>query len=117
MNLKMYNFPVCFTIKQKIDFLQRVILIHSYLYYVIDFPVWDDRKYDIVSKQLKEEQSRKKTKWIQDRTQYGYVFYDYDGNTGFDLYDRLTKHDKEKIKLLALQCLKEVGLNESSYGL
>ena len=28
-------------------------------------------------------------------TQYGYIFYDFDGTTGFDLYDRLTEEDKK----------------------
>ena len=51
----MYKFPVYWTDKLKVDFLQRVILIHSYLYYEADNSVWGDRKYDEVAKQLKKE--------------------------------------------------------------
>lgn len=32
----MYQFPVYWTDKLKVDFLQRVILIHSYLYYEVN---------------------------------------------------------------------------------
>ena len=85
----MYNFPVYWTDKLKIDFLQRVILIHSYLYYEADNSVWSDKKYDEVARQL------------TNKTQYGYCFYDFDGTTGFDLWDRLNKEDKQRIQNIA----------------
>ena len=50
-----------------------------------------DKDYDEISKQLVELQ-----KTVDVRlTQYGYIFYDFDGSTGFDLYDRLTEEDKK----------------------
>ena len=52
---RVYKFPVYWTDKLKVDFLQRVILIHSYLYYEADNSVWSDKKYDEVAKQLKKE--------------------------------------------------------------
>ena len=36
----------------KIEFLQRVILAHSYLYYMLDDSVWTDKHYDEIAKQL-----------------------------------------------------------------
>lgn len=101
----MYKFPVYWTDKLKVDFLQRVILIHSYLYYEADSSVWSDKKYDEVAKQLTKMQKSKSTVWIKDNTQYGYAFYDFDGTTGFDLYHRLNRTDKKMIKKIAMNIL------------
>lgn len=97
----MYQFPVYWTDRLKIDFLQRVILIHSYLYYEKDNSVWSDKKYDEIAKQLVKEQNSKTKQWIRDKTQYGYAFYDFDGTTGFDLWDRLKEKDKRYISNIA----------------
>ena len=93
----MYKFPVYWSDKLKIDFLQRVILIHSYLYYELNTNIWTDKHYDEVSKQLTIMQNNFSKNWIKNKTQYGYVFYDFDGTTGFDLFNRLTKKDKRTI--------------------
>lgn len=97
----MYKFPVYWTDKLKIDVLQRIILIHSYLYYEKDNPVWTDKKYDSTSKQLVELQNKHNKIWIKNKTQYGYCFYDFDGTTGFDLWHRLKQKDKEQIQRIA----------------
>lgn len=97
----MYKFPVYWTDKLKVDFLQRVILIHSYLYYEADNSVWTDKKYDEVAKQLTNIQNKHTKSWIKQMTQYGYCFYDFDGTTGFDLWDRLNKRDKRFIQNVA----------------
>lgn len=101
----MYKFNVYWTDILKINFLQRVILIHSYLYYETDKAIWSDKKYDEVAKQLVSLQNN--YKYIN-KTQYGYVFYDYDGTTGFDLYHRLNKKDKEQIKRIAWRIIENV---------
>lgn len=93
----MYQFSVYWTEAEKINFLQRVILVHSYLYYEKDNSVWTDKQYDEVAKQLTNIQKEHTTKWIMNITQYGYVFYDFDGTTGFLLWGRLKKKDKEQI--------------------
>ena len=93
----MYQFSVYWTEAEKINFLQRAILVHSYLYYEKDNSVWTDKQYDEVSKQLAEMQKAKTAIWIQNITQYGYAFYDFDGSTGFLLWGRLKKKDKEQI--------------------
>lgn len=93
----MYQFSVYWTEAEKISFLQRVILIHSYLYYEKDNSVWTDKQYDEVARQLTDMQEEHTTKWIKNRTQYGYVFYDFDGTTGFLLWGRLKDKDKEQI--------------------
>ena len=96
-----YKFPVYWTDKLKVDFLQRVILIHSYLYYEADNSVWSDKKYDEVARQLTNIQNKHTKSWIKQTTQYGYCFYDFDGTTGFDLWDRLNKRDKRFIQNVA----------------
>lgn len=79
---------------QKANLLQRWIIVHSILYYVRDKSFVEDRKFDENERQLVElmnsmsESDRKKTK-------YWYVFHDFDGSTGFHLYGRLKKKDKE----------------------
>lgn len=97
----MYKFSVYWTETEKISFLQRVILIHSYLYYEKDNSIWTDKQYDEIAKQLAEMQKPKTAIWIQNKTQYGYAFYDFDGTTGFLLWDRLKKKDKEQIAGIA----------------
>lgn len=91
----MYQFSPYWTITQRINFLQRVIIIHSYLYYVLDIPMWQDRQYDEISKQLQTEQNKVTKEHIKHNTQYGYVFYDWDASTGFHLWERLEKQDRE----------------------
>lgn len=102
----MYKFPAYWTEKLKVDFLQRVILIHSYLYYELNSSIWSDKKYDEIAKQLTELQKVNSYDWVRDKTKYGYVFYDFDGTTGFDLWERMNIRDKERISSIAYSILK-----------
>ena len=74
-----------------IDFLQRNIILNSIEYYELNTSQLTDKQYDELSRQLVEMQKEVDIK----ETQYGYVFYDFDGTTGFDLYHRLNDKDKE----------------------
>ena len=103
----MYNFPPYWTDKLKIDFLQRVVLIHSYLYYEKSITIWLDKKYDEIAEQLTNIQNKHSEEWIKNKTQYGYVFYDFDGTTGFDLWYRLKNNDKKYINMLSETVLKQ----------
>lgn len=80
-----------------INFLQRKIIINAILYYELNTSSLSDKEYDELSQQLVELQ---KNIDIQ-QTQYGYVMYDFDGTTGFDLYSRLNEHDKKYLMSIA----------------
>ena len=91
--------------KQKIEALERMILVHSMLYYHMDESVISDKRYDKLSRLLAEKLNTLSEKKIRS-TQYGYVFYDFDGDTGFDLISRLNKEDRKRIKCVAANVLK-----------
>lgn len=81
-----------------INFLQRKIILNCIAYYELNTNRLSDKEYDDLSVQLVELQHDVD---VLNDTQYGYCMYDFDGNTGFDLYDRLTEHDKQYLTQLA----------------
>ena len=91
-----------------INFLQRRIILNSIAYYELDSPQITDREYDELSKQLVELQSDIDV----NETQYGYCMYDFDGSTGFDLYEKLNSHDKDYLMKLAMLGLGKVKEKE-----
>lgn len=93
------------TQKQKIEVLERHILVHSMLYYHMNESVISDKRYDKLCRLLVKKFEALTPKKIAS-TQYGYVFNDFDGNTGFDLIDRLTKEDRKRIKQVATTVLR-----------
>ena len=101
------KFPEGTKTKDKISFLERYILVHSYLYYHMNESVISDQKFDKCARLLASKVEKYKSRIPL--TQYGYVFYDFDGTTGFDLLDRLNKSDRKRIKQVAtfvLRCYK-----------
>ena len=85
-----------------ISFLQRHIIVHSILYYELNTTVISDSEFDLLSKQLLHLQSKAKEEELE-KSQYYYVFYDFDGNTGFDLWYRLKDSDKEYLLSISKQ--------------
>lgn len=90
----------------KIDSLQNWILIQSIIYYELNNSLVSDRVFDNNSKQLVELIQKNKGNGIHKSTKLYYIFKDFDGSTGFDLYHRLNKEDKEKYKSKAISALK-----------
>ena len=80
-----------FTLKDKVEYLQRKIILNCIAYYEFDWSPLDNDYY----KQLCEQLIKLQTEYgdISD-TQYGYVMHDFDVSTGFDLYYRLTELDR-----------------------
>lgn len=87
-----------------VNYLQRKIILNAIAYYELDCSPLSDKEYDELSRQLVELQ---KDINIQD-TQYGYVMYDFDGTTGFDLYSRLNQKDRAYLLQIAY-----IGLGKS----
>ena len=71
---------------QKCNYLQRYIILHSIIYYILNSSVITDKKFDTVSKQLVK---LSKTIENYNKTEYYSVFKSFTGVTGFDLYYNL----------------------------
>ena len=85
----------------KISLLQRRII--------------SDKEYDSISRQLLQLQ-KTASKVDREGSQYWYVFNNFDANTGFDLYDRLTEKDQNylmRIASLVLSSYQEKGASQS----
>ena len=96
----------------KVNFLQRAIILHSYLYYEMDNSVVSDKEFDSICKQYLEMVKEYDEEYIVVNSEYGYVFFDFDGSTGFHLWDRLIKKDKDKIELIAHGIIKQSRRNK-----
>lgn len=77
-----------------INYLQRKIILNSIAYYKYDKSFLEDSYFDSISRQLVEMQENF-TGNLEADTEYGYMMYDFDGSTGFDLPDRLSPDDKD----------------------
>lgn len=91
------------TVEAQIDFYCRRILVHSIIYYQMDSNVITDGKYDAMSKLLVRLLQGNRDKL--ENCYYGEVFKDFDGNTGFDLYDKLTPEHQQYLTLIASHVL------------
>lgn len=92
----MQIFPEDWDLITKIDHLQRKIILNSILYYEYNMSNISDFYYDDMCKQLVEYQHiySRHGDIITD-TKYGYVYFDFDGSTGYHLFDRLYAYDKK----------------------
>lgn len=86
--------------KLRMDYLQRRIIVYSIQYYELSDTCVDDKLYDAVAHQYLWY-IRNSEKEEQERTTYWYVFYDFDGSTGFHLYGRLDDYDRRYLKHIA----------------
>lgn len=84
----------------KISHLQRRIILYSIMYYEHDESCVSDSFYDEISHQLVELMKICDPEEFK-KTTYYYAMHDFDGSTGFYIYSRLTKQDKEYLSHLA----------------
>lgn len=84
-----------FSNQEKIELLQRWILVHSYLYYNMDMSVVDDHVYDANSLQLFELMTEHPEDWL--RARYTYAMREFDGSTGFGFVDKLNDMDMRSV--------------------
>ena len=83
-----------------IDFLQRYIIVHSYIYYELNSNVVSDREYDVKAKELAKLKNEYPELW-KSSMYYKQFRDDYNGATGFTLWYDLDDHQKEIIRALA----------------
>lgn len=87
------------TTSQYIDYLQRYIILHSYIYYELNSNSISDKKYDEKAKELVKYKNDYPELWK--KSMYYNQFGDeYNGTTGFTLYHDLDEHQKNIIKSL-----------------
>lgn len=100
-----YDFDSCLPCKwwdnkTRISFIQRRIIVFSIMYYELDESVLSDQEYDAASHQLVTLMENTPQS-VLEKTRYWYCMYNFDGSTGFDLYSRLNKKDKDQLFSLA----------------
>lgn len=96
----MKRFNSDWTMLDKIDYLQKMILVNSALYYKYDTNALSDHEYDSISEQLVQYMNEYP---ISKRiSKYAYVFDDYDGTTGYHLVDNL-EYDDYQIVMLSVE--------------
>lgn len=95
----MQDFPDDWDLKTRIEYLQRKVILNSIAYYMYDVSFISDGYFNSIAQQLAKMMAEygdiKKTR-------YGYVFVEFDGSTGFDLYYRLKKKDRDYLTGLTL---------------
>lgn len=88
------------TTQDYINFLQRFIILHSYIYYELDDSVISDKDYDAKAKELVRYKNEYPDLWKS--SEYYKQFGDeYNGSTGFTLYHDLNDHQKDIIQSIA----------------
>lgn len=80
-----------FTVEDKINALERWILVQSYIYYELNDNVVADEIYNVDTQQLLELRERYPDTFESSR--YYPYFYDFESGTGFNLIDRVKKQD------------------------
>lgn len=81
-----------FTDLQKIQLLQRSILVNSYAYYELNENILSDYQYDMNTRQLLK--LKKSNPEAYQKSRYRRYFNDFESGTGFDLTDRLRVNRK-----------------------
>lgn len=84
-----------FTIKDKIELLQRFFLVNSYLYYELGESIISDYRFDEECQQLYQFKNEYPKEFSEAR--YSYAMMDFLGSTGFGYVEELNKNDKKSI--------------------
>ena len=94
--------------QEKIDWLQRYIIVHSYLYYELNTNVISDKEYDRRSKNLAKAREKYPELW-KTSEYYRQFGDDYNGATGFSLYRDLNEHQQAIIRSIAYKIQNKKG--------
>lgn len=108
-NGEMYmKFYIPFNIVEKIQLLQRWILVQSFAYYELNENIASDFKYDANARQLEELAKQYPEEFERSRYyEYFYDFYDSDehATSGFDLLERVRKTDDRLYRYLHMDAV------------
>ena len=113
------RFHKTYTNTEKIQLLQRSILVNSLAYYVLDENILTDFQYDATALQLAE--LKKKYPEEFNRSKYYEYFYDYCQDdevhytSGFDLLERVRKLDSDLYRRLHIDASMALDLKRK-YG-
>lgn len=88
------------TIQEQIDWLQRYIIVHSYIYYELDDNVISDHEYDIRARTLVKYKNDYPELW-KNSMYYKQFGDEYNGSTGFTLYHDLDERQQRIIRSIA----------------
>ena len=121
-NGEMYmKFHEPFNTVERIQLLQRSILVNSFAYYELDSNILTDFQYDNNAKQLAELKKQYPDEFK--RSRYYDYFYDYcsdvDGTvntSGFDLLERVRKADKDMYRRIWIDAAWALDLKSKSKG-
>lgn len=102
------TFPDNWTVVDKLNYLQRMVLLHSIIYYDMNENVISDEYYNKLTRILAKKVLQYRERPLFRKTMYWYVFEDYtNGSTGFDLTHKLKKKDREYLEILATHVIKK----------
>lgn len=110
-----YNYP--FSIVERIQLLQRWILVQSFAYYELNSNIASDYKYDANAQQLAELKKRYPEEF--ERSRYHLYFHDYCSEednvhftSGFDLLERVRKTDDELYRYIWIDAAMALELKQ-----
>lgn len=100
------KFSKQFSIKEKIDLLERSIMVNAYCYYEMNDNLLSDYQYD--RNALQFEALKKEYPDIFEKSRYYKYFADFQSGTGFDLVSKIqaSKSMQKKIERDASWALK-----------
>ena len=115
-NGEMYmKFNQPFNPVEKIQLLQRWILVQSFAYYELNENIATDFQYDTNARQLEELLNKYPDEFKRSRYyEYFHDFYDSDehATSGFDLLERVRRRDKQLYRYLHIDAAMALDLKQ-----
>ena len=106
------KFSKPFTDKEKIELLERSILVNSYAYYELNENILSDYQYDMNTRQLLAFKHDNPEDFKKSR--YYKYFDNFESGTGFDLTGRL-KSNKKLFKIISHDAHLALKLKKEKY--
>lgn len=96
------------SIQDRIDWLQRYIIVHSYIYYMLNDNIISDYEYDAKARQLAKLKNDYPALWKKSEY-YKQFGDDYNGATGFTLYYDLDDYQKGIVQGIVNSIYNQLG--------